>query len=80
VQGLAAADKPQGRIFVLSIVKQTANPFLSHQCSSQMRKILMEKSTINISGQKRIQVENSMLDTNIISGLMCELVLWVLVW
>jgi hypothetical protein len=69
-------------MFCLSIVKQTANPFLSHQCSSQMRQILVEMalqiSTLNIIQLRRIQVKKSMLNT-IISGLMCGLVLWVLV-
>ena len=42
--------------------------------------MVLQKSTMNISGQRRVQVENSVLDTNIISGLICGLVLWVLVW
>lgn len=42
--------------------------------------IALQISTINISGQRRIHVEKSILDTNNISGLMCGLVLWVHVW
>ena len=49
-----------------------------------MRQLLVEmdlqKSTVNICGQRRIHVEKSMLDTNIISELMCKLLIWVLVW
>ena len=49
-----------------------------------MRQVLVEMalqmSIINISGQRRIQVEKSMLYTNIISGLICVMLVWVLVW
>jgi hypothetical protein len=40
----------------------------------------LKMSTINVSGQRRIHVVKSMLNTNIISGLMFGLVLWLLVW
>jgi hypothetical protein len=47
-----------------------------------MRQLLVEMalqmSKINISEQRRIHVE-SLLDTKIISGLMCGLFLWVIV-
>jgi len=44
-----------------------------------MRQLFLEMalkmSTINISGQRRIHMEKSMLDMNTISGLLCGLVM-----
>jgi hypothetical protein len=40
----------------------------------------LQMSTVYISGQRKIHVVKSMLDTKIISGLTCGLVLSVLVW
>jgi len=47
---------------------------------ADLLEMTLQASTINISGQRKIHVEKSMLDYNIISGLICGLVLRVLVW
>lgn len=57
---------------------------LSCKCSSLTRQLLVDMalriSSTNVGGQRRIHVVKYTPDTSSMSGLMCGLVPWVIVW
>ena len=82
VQGLSPDDyPPQDNFCGACLFSKPLIHCLPHQCSSQMRQLLVQMAlkinTTNISGQSSIHVVSCVLDTSGSPWLMCGLVLRV---